>query len=179
MCLSSIKNKNILKSQSLRRMVSWEEIDSTLIQLFPGDAARGRVRRALRKALLDLDEPFSSRHFKDNNAAVKAALDALTGLGIFYFANQRLTSKPNCDLWSSTCGVASARAAYVGWLLLADLFSAVQVQWQTANKQPWSFQSSFPALLNMRKIRRGTFVVGRVERWKRCYLKCVHIGQLS
>ena len=81
-------------------MASWEEIDTTLIQLFTGDAARGRVRRAFRKALLNLDEPFASRHFKDNDAAVKAALDALADLGILYFANQRLTSKPSCDVCS-------------------------------------------------------------------------------
>lgn len=65
---------------------SWDEIDTKLQQLFPNDSERGKAR----KALLDLDEGKALRYFRDSDAAVKAALDALTGSGVPFFANQQL-----------------------------------------------------------------------------------------
>ena len=64
---------------------SWDEINIKLKQLFPNDAERGVIR----KALLDLGELKALRYFEDNDATVKAALDALKASGIPLFANQR------------------------------------------------------------------------------------------
>ncbi len=61
---------------------SWDEAEAKLKTLYPDDFERGIVFRAL----LDRDEPKALKYFKDNDAAVKATLDALTITGMSNYA---------------------------------------------------------------------------------------------
>ena len=77
-----VETETFLLKPKLCRMTdpqSWDKVNAKLTMLYPDGKERGKVR----KALLDEDEAKAFKYFMDvDDAAVKAALDALTFPGM-------------------------------------------------------------------------------------------------
>ena len=78
--------------------LSWADMNNKLKELYPDPGDRGKIR----KALLDVDLATACRYFEeDGDAAVKATLDALIGLGVPRLIN---TFSLSCSSWMcSSC----------------------------------------------------------------------------